>query len=140
MENGLLIYYSHPISTYFTEIEQQDIDYLFQFQPYARIINPNEIGASRMSAYLRVVSDCDIVCYHGETWEVVFEVVTSLTLGKPVFNITQQRNIISEEIQHFIEIFTSSKHRKQDIALVKSLFPGLYENFLDKLRGWKNEN
>jgi len=143
MENRLLIYYSHPAYTYFTEIEDLDTEYLSQFQknfPSARIIYPNQMNDIGMEAYLKAVNQSDIICYRGNTWGVVFEVLTAIALSKHVSNIEQRRYITKEETLEFVKLFKDNHYSKSDMDLFNLLFPDSYKSFVKLLGVRKNEN
>jgi len=93
-----------------------------------------------MEAYLKAVNQSDIICYRGNTWGVVFEVLTAIALSKHVFNIGQRRYIIKEETLEFVKLFKGNHYSKSDMNLFNLLFPDSYKSFVKLLGVRKNEN
>lgn len=88
-----------------------------------------------MLPYLLTVKDCDIVYYRGNTIGVVIEVLTSLSLHKPVYSLKSKDLMTYNEIKNFATIFNNNPYHNKDLTLIKSISNSVYNGVLTMLNG-----
>lgn len=135
----LKVYYAHSIGYYDTEIEITDIEFLHNLK-HSKIVNPNDLDLGHnMFRYLLVVEKCDSVWYRGETIGVVLEVLTALSMGKPVYSVVSGNIISTTEIKTFARIFKLASYYKHDLMQIECIFGSdTHERFLKLLNGDTN--
>ena len=131
------IYYAHSIKFYNTQKELEDLKFLSTLK--SEIVNPNGLrfeGKRSMEPYLLLISESDSVWYRGDTIGVIQEVLTALTLNKPVYSLETKKSITSQQISKFARIFGESPYCNNDRKLVRILFgQDVSEQFVRVLEG-----
>jgi hypothetical protein len=127
-----VIYYSHSLKYYNTEIEKEDLKFL---QSLGYVVNPNGKGITgEIFEYLLKVSESDAVWYRGNTIGVAFEVLTALALRIPVYSLETRQLINNAERTILIDVFQNSPF-VDDLVMFEAMFPQAYPNFLRVLKG-----
>jgi hypothetical protein len=127
------IYYAHSIKFYNTETERRDLKFLRTVK-HVKVLNPNGLALGKdMFRYLFKVKQCDAVWYRGTTIGVVFEVLTALAMGKPVYSLETKDIMNRYEILDFINIFVNNEYVEHDLVRFKKIFPEYYDNFVSML-------
>jgi hypothetical protein len=127
-----VIYYSHSLQYYNTDIEKEDLTFL---QTLGHVVNPNGKGTTReIFEYLLMVSECDAVWYRGITPGVAFEVLTALAMRIPVYSLETKQLINNAEKTILIDVFQNSPFL-DDLVIFEAMFPQAYPDFLRVLRG-----
>ena len=134
-KNTYKVYYAHSMSFYNSAIELKDLKFL---NPKYNVVNPKDLkfsGNRSMLPYLLTVKDCDIVYYRGNTIGVVIEVLTSLSLHKPVYSLKSKDLMTYNEIKNFATIFNNNPYHNKDLTLIKSISNSVYNGVLTMLNG-----
>lgn len=77
------VYFAHPIQTYGTKFEYEQLDVLHKF--FAHVINPSEYASHAMDFYYQLVSDVDVLFFAGNTRGVLCEISLANLLRKNVY-------------------------------------------------------
>jgi|YelNatPaOPRAMG01_1025707.scaffolds.fasta_scaffold13306_5 hypothetical protein len=133
--NKLLhIYYAHSLDLYFTEIEKKDLKYLTSKK--FKVVNPRDLNLGKeMIRYLYKVKDCDAVWYRGNSIGVIFEILTALTLRKPVYSLESKKKMSKDEMLNFINTFQNNRYVDNDLFTFEYFFPDYYDDFIKMLNG-----
>lgn len=101
------IYYAHPIKTYGSKIEKDDIEKIRNFMSDVEgveIINPSDEKIQKeydewkktkspedhaMRFFKQVISDCDGLIFRGETSGVKYEIKKAMEFDIPVMDVTE---------------------------------------------------
>jgi len=128
------IYYAHSMCFYDTKTEKEDLKFLKSKQ--SKIINPNGLRLGKdIFQYLFKVKECGAVWYRGNTIGVVFEVITALSMKKPVYSLETKDIMNHYEITDFVNIFHHRPYIEQDLSSFEAIFPEYLDNFLRVLDG-----
>ena len=81
------LYYAHSINLYWTEQEDEDLEFLSQEFPEYLVVNPRHFGYRKMEKYLDLVRHSQLLVYRGETRGVLMEVQEALQNDIPVYSL-----------------------------------------------------
>jgi hypothetical protein len=115
-----VIYFSHSLKYYNTEIEKEDLKFL---QSLGHVVNPNGKGITgEIFEYLLKVSESDAVWYRGNTIGVAFEVLTALAMRIPVYSLETKQVISKVEITTLIDTFQNGPFI-DDLVMFEAIQP-----------------
>ena len=98
------LYYAHSIELYWTEQEDEDLEFLSQEFPDYLVVNPRHFGYRKMNKYLDLVRHSQLLVYRGETRGVLMEVQEALQNDIPVYSLATHAwvNTLSGSFQPII--------------------------------------
>ena len=98
------LYYAHSIELYWTEQEDEDLEFLSQEFPDYLMVNPRHFGYRKMEKYLALVRSSQLLVYRGETDGVVMEIEEALQNDIPVYSLATHTwvNTLSGAFQSII--------------------------------------
>ena len=98
------LFYAHSVKLYWTEQEDEDLEFLYQEFPDCLVVNPRHFSYRKMEKYLDLVRHSQLLVYRGETQGVLMEVQEALQNDIPVYSLATHAwvNTLSGSFQPII--------------------------------------